>query len=199
MTAVSEALRDLWERAVEGDRAAFVFFYRRHSGRVFAHCWMRLRSREDAGDLAAEVFAIAWERRGRVSFAPSEDILPWLLATANNLMRNHRRSLQRARRRLEALAGDPPPPDALSVAVQDAEDHAVVERVLDALQTLHRRDRDVIELCVIHGMSSQDAARILHVPAATVRGRLRRALPRARAAYDHVIDQGRSSSKGVRP
>jgi RNA polymerase sigma-70 factor (ECF subfamily) len=196
---MSEALRDLWERASDGDQAAFVFFYRRHSSRVFSHCWMRLRSREDASDLTAEVFAVCWERRDRVSYSSTDDVLPWLLATANNLMRNHHRALDRARRRLEAVAADPPPPDAMSVAIEDAADRAAVDRVLSALQTLHRRDREVIELCVLHGMSSASAARVLRVPMATVRARLRRALPRAREAYDRADDGGRLSIEEVSP
>lgn len=138
---------DLWKAAVAGDTAAFEHFYQRHADRVFAYLLRRIRDREDARDLTGEVFLVAWRRRAKVVYLDGSDILPWLLATANNVSRNHIRALSRSRSTLSRLALDPPPEDESATVIErqaSAESAAVV---MSVPRTLNRMDREVIELC----------------------------------------------------
>lgn len=174
---------DLWARAAAGDGAAFAQFYQRHADRVFTHCYRRLGSRHDAEDLVAEIFAIAWRRRGRIIPHDEADILPWLLTTANNLLRHHHRSAVRARRLLRNIPRDEPTPDISVDVVEQAATEQAMRTISVALDGLRRRDREIIELCVIQGMTPVAVATITGEPPGTVRARLSRALARARRIH----------------
>lgn len=187
MTVTLTRWSELWARAAAGDGELFALFYERHADRVFSHCYRRLGSRQDAEDLTAEVFAIAWRHRARISPHEQADILPWLLTTANNLVHHHHRAVTRARRLLRAIPRDEPVPDiSIDIAEQDATAHALltINAVLDRLR---RADRDIIQLCVLDGLSPAAVAATTGTPAGTVRARLSRALARARRIHQTLI------------
>ena len=91
----------LWARVLAGEPAAYADLYRRHADRVFTHCFRRLADRTDAEDVTAEAFAEVWRQRDRVQLDDEAGLLPWLLGTANNLLRRQQRErrigLSRAR------------------------------------------------------------------------------------------------------
>ncbi len=174
---------DLWSRAASGDGAAFAQFYQRHADRVFTHCYRRIGSRDDAEDLVAEVFAITWRHRDRVIPHEEVDILPWLLTTANNLLRHHYRSSVRARRLLRNIPrADSAPDISLDIVEQAATDQAM-RKIASVLDRLRSGDREIIELCVIDGLTPAAVATATGEPPGTVRARLSRALARARRIY----------------
>jgi RNA polymerase sigma-70 factor (ECF subfamily) len=74
------------------------------------------------------------------------------------------------------------PDVAAAIVEQDA-----LEReqalALSVLSTLRPKDREIIELCVLHGLSPAAIAAEIGVSASTLRNRLARALTRARRAY----------------
>jgi DNA-directed RNA polymerase specialized sigma24 family protein len=78
---------------------AFSVIFDRHFRGVHRYLSRRV-GRELADDLASATFTIAFERR-RSFRTESDSAFPWLLGIATNLLRNHRRSEQRA---LEAVA-----------------------------------------------------------------------------------------------
>ncbi|MEV1130392.1 sigma factor [Agromyces sp. NPDC049794] len=69
--------------------AWFTAVVREHSTALVRY-FARRDPRQDAEDLAAEVFATAWRRRAHV---PREAALPWLYRTAGFTLANHRRKL----------------------------------------------------------------------------------------------------------
>jgi len=177
------SLAGSWNQAAAGDGTVFAMFYRHHLGRVFAHCLSRVGCPPDAEDLAARVFEIAWRRRAEVRVDAHADILPWLLATANRLIAEHHRAATRRLRLLARLAVPEDEPDhAVSLAACD-ERRRAVELALSVVAALRPADREVIELCVLRGLSPAAAAVALGSPASTVRTRLARALSRARRHY----------------
>ncbi len=66
----------------------------RHSRAVLAYARRRLDSAEDAEDVVVEVFATAWRRREVVP----DEALPWLYATAGNVIAHVIRSDSRRTR-----------------------------------------------------------------------------------------------------
>ena len=172
-----------WEQVVAGDGAVFAGFYERHADRVYAHCYSRLASRVDAEDLTAQVFELAWRHRSRVHVDDEADILPWLLATANNLVSAHHRATVKAWRLVRRLSVIEVEPDHAATLADREELDQELALVRAALGDLRPADREVIELCVMHGLSPAAAATATGVPASTVRTRLSRALVRARRAY----------------
>jgi RNA polymerase sigma-70 factor (ECF subfamily) len=172
-----------WSQAAAGDDTAFAMFYRRHAGRVFAHCYSRVGCRADAEDLTARVFEIAWRRRSEVRVDAQADILPWLLTTANHLTAEHHRATIRRWRLLPRLPMPEDEPDHAVILVEHGAHRRDLELAMSILAALRPVDREVIELCILGGLSPTAAAVAIGAPASTVRTRLARALARARRDY----------------
>lgn len=188
----------LWTCVLHDDADAFGALFDRHHARVHRHALRWAESRQDAEDLVAAVFLEAWRRRDTVPIVDGS-VLPWLLATANNLRRNAQRSGRRGHRAAERLRG---------VTATATPDHAedVAERV-DAQRRLRavRRafDRldpvaqDVLTLCVLEGQSTASAAAVLCRPVGTVKSRLSRARAQLRRAVEDA--DGPAAVVALRP
>jgi RNA polymerase sigma factor (sigma-70 family) len=177
---------ELWDRAVDGDAAAFGTLFERHARSVYNHCFRRTASWADAEDLTSAVFVEAWRRRREVR-PLDESARPWLLGVANNLLRNHRRSLARHRAALARLPRPHPQPDPADDVAGRLADERQMRRVLGLLERLPRRQQDVLALCAWAELTYEEAAQVLAIPVGTVRSRL----ARARARLDAL--EGNSS------
>jgi DNA-directed RNA polymerase specialized sigma24 family protein len=87
--------RELWARAVDGDREAFGLIFDRHSQAVYNHLFRRTADWAEAEDLASAVFLHAWRRREEIVL-DRDSALPWLLGVANRSLSNTRRRIRRA-------------------------------------------------------------------------------------------------------
>lgn len=177
----------LWAQARAGDADAFAMIFDRHVDRVHRHARRFAHSREDAEDVTAMVFLEAWRLRSRVRVV-NGSVIGWLLVAAANIARNSARSRTRHEHVLRRLRPEVVP------------DHA--EEVLDAESRAHRRgeveaafarlsasDQAILALCVIEEVAPADAARLLRVPAGTVRTRLSRAKQRLRVAMAEITPE----------
>ena len=164
----------LWQQAADGCPAAFGTLFERHADAVYNHCFRRTASWSAAEDLTSVVFLEAWRRRRDVVLS-SESILPWLLAVANNALRNADRALRRHRRLLAKLPSEGVAPDLADDAAGRVDDERFMRGVLEAFEKLTPGEQDVLALCVWAGLSYTDAAVALGVPVGTLRSRLSRA------------------------
>jgi RNA polymerase sigma-70 factor, ECF subfamily len=113
----------------------FTALYARHYDAVRAYAWRR--GPDDADDVVAETFLVAWHRLDQV---PAES-LPWLFAVARNVRRNMERG-ERRRRLREERGAAPLVPSA--VITQTAlEDRSALRT---ALSGLSESDREVLML-----------------------------------------------------
>jgi RNA polymerase sigma factor (sigma-70 family) len=141
---------------------------------VLRFCFRRIGDGALAEDLTSIVFLEAWRRRQRTRFFSGE-ARPWLLGVALNVLRSHRRAELRYRAALGRLpAPTPPEPESeLAIARLDAEQQ--MRRILRAVARLGRREREVLELCIWEGLSTEEAAEALGISVGAVRSRLSRA------------------------
>lgn len=178
VSAVSD--RVLWDRARQGDAAAFGDLFDRHARKIYNYCFRRTADWALAEDLTSTTFLIAW-RSVRGESLQADSALPLLYGIATNALRNRRRSIRRGR---EALARLPLPrvaePDFADEAVQRADDAAAMRGLLELFSRLPRREQDVIALCEWSDLSYEEAAAALGVPIGTVRSRLARGRSRLR-------------------
>lgn len=153
----------------------FELCFRAHYADVLAYALRRLDDRARAEDVAAETFAIAWQRRE----ALSTDAVPWLIGVARNLIRNELRSSRR-RARLHARVAH----DGSEHRGRDPAD-AVPERaaILAALAQLAERDREVLRLVAWEGLDGRRAAAALGCS----RGAYAIRLHRARRRLEKVL------------
>jgi len=183
---------DLWRRVRAHDGKSFAVLFDRHANKVYNHCFRRSADWSMAEDLTSVVFLEAWRKRRHVRLN-GDSVLPWLLAVANNCLRNAERSRRRYNRLLTRL---PKPEDGPSFDTQISDrvdDETTMRRLLVVLRQLNIEDQEVIALCDWSGLSYEEAATALDIPVGTVKSRLSRARTRLRALIDHA-DAGAQSS-----
>lgn len=141
---------------------------------VFAHlgavtAYARRRGSRDADGIAAEAMSIAWRRLADV---PQDDPLPWLYATARNLLL--------AERRVAGRTGTP----LVEPSVAAPELHDLDPQLDAALRALSPADREALLLVAWEDLAPTQAARALGLKPTAFRVRLLRARRRLQAALD---------------
>ena len=138
-----------------------------HLGAVTAYA--RRRGSRDPDGIAAEAMTIAWRRLADV---PADDPLPWLYATARNLVfAEARRAVPLALGGAEAEHVDTPP----------IELDPGLDRALRGLSPL---DREALLLVAWEDLTPKQAAKALGINPAAFRVRLLRARRRLRARLE---------------
>jgi len=175
-----------WARAVAGDGEAFGRVFDRHRDRIRRHARGLTPSPTEAEDVVSVTFLEVWRRRDSVRFV-DQSLLPWLLRTATYTCMNLARSERRHRAALARIPAAEPSPDPADL-VRDGD-------VFRVMRGLSLRDQEIITLCVLQDLSTEDAARLLGVRPSSARSRLSRARARLRDA--HELHGRRFPSEGV--
>ena len=160
---------DLLRSAAPGD---FETFVERHHDAVWRYAVRRLGP-TDADEIVNDVFMTVHRRRDR--YAPTRpDARPWLFGIATNMIRRHRRAETRALRALAVSGVDPVVPD------EPLDRVAFSAEIATALATMRPRQRDVLFLYGVAGLTLDEIAIAIDAPVGTVKSLLHRA--RAHAA-----------------
>lgn len=151
--------------------ARFSRLYRDHEREILRYALRRSAEPQDAADVVAETFLVAWRRLGEVPL--DEEARLWLYATARRVLANHQRGIKRRTRLAERLR------DELrrQLPMQPASDRPV----LDALAAMSDADRELLMLVGMEDLSPSEAARVLGISTMAARTRLHRARRRLRA------------------
>ena len=167
----------LWSSAAAGSGAAFGVLFDRHARAVYNHCFRLTASWSAAEDLTQSTFLQAWRKRTKVRLE-RDSSLPWLLAVATNVARNHRRGVLRRLR----LAGRVPAEHAVADHADDVaarvDDERRMARVLAAVHRLPRSQQEALALCIWSEVSYSDAAAVLGIAEGSVRARVSKARSR---------------------
>lgn len=139
----------------------FEQLFRANYGRVLAYA--RRRGSNDAEDVAAETFLIAWRRLEAVP----RDELPWLLSVARRVLANERRRSATQKRVVAEAANEP--------AVSAEVDHGLDPALRAALLQLSQTDRELLTLVAWDGLTAAEAGRVFGMSSVGVRVRLHRA------------------------
>jgi RNA polymerase sigma factor (sigma-70 family) len=154
------------------DPERFAVLFRRHAQEIMRYVARRL-GQDAAEDVVAETFLVAFDRRPRYDVS-RPDARPWLYGIAANLIRRHRRSEVRTLRALARGGVDPiiePFTDAVENRVHaDSRSRALA----GAIAGLPAAQREVLLLVTWAGLTYDEVAEALGVPAGTVRSRMNR-------------------------
>lgn len=154
------------------DDERFTALYELTNERIAAYALRRSSTPEDAADLVAETYLVAWRR---IDVVPSgHDGLLWLYVTARQLLANRSRRLQRDDALIDRLA------DELRTARHDPHDEAALT-ALERLMTIPVEQRELLMLAGWEGLNARDIGRVLGCSAAAARIRLHRARARLQA------------------
>ncbi len=168
--------------------ARFSRLYRDHEREVLRYALRRSGEPEDAADVVAETFLVAWRRLADVP--AGEEARLWLYGTARRVLANHSRGIHRRTRLAERLR------DELRRQLP-AQPPAEASGVLEALAGLREGDRELLMLVGMEELSPGDAAKVLGVSAMTARTRLHRARRRLRARLELEAGESKSSEMEV--
>lgn len=172
--------------AQAGDRDAFARLVARHGAAATrAAAWFGAGS--DTDDVVQEAFVKAWIAIG--GFRVDSPFRPWLLRIVANQTRNEVRSRKRRdARALRALELPPGPIDPSAGLEAEERD----QRVLSAVRSLRREERDIVVCRWFLGLSEQETATTLGIPRGTAKSRASRAVTRLRAALtEWEVDDAR--------
>jgi RNA polymerase sigma-70 factor (ECF subfamily) len=157
----------------------FGALFDRHAPAIHRYITQRLGP-DAADDLVSESFLVAFRKRRRYDAAHA-DARPWLYGIATRLIARRQRDEVRFFRAI-ARTGIDPAVEALADEVTNrVAAQAAGRELAAALAGLSHAERDVL-LLVASGLSYQEAALALHVPAGTVSSRLVRARRKVRGA-----------------
>lgn len=172
---------------------AFEVLYERHFGAV--HRYLHRRAGRDIADeLAAETFALAFERRA--SCRASDSVLPWLYGIATNLLRRRRRvELRQLHAYARSGVNDWVAYEDDTAALADHSAHgAELARALAAMQP---RERDALCLYALAELNYAEIASALEVPIGTVGTWLHRARQTARRELSTELNPTPLTTTGV--
>ena len=147
--------------------------YRDHARDILGYALRRTRDPEDAADVVAETFLVAWRRLGEVPLDGEARL--WLYGTARHVLANHDRGARRRDRLTERLRDELR--QQLPVVPRTGEGSALLE----ALAGLGEADRELLMLIGWEELTPSQAARALGVSPLAARTRLHRARRRLRA------------------
>ena len=167
-------LSTLVERCRAGDALAWEAFVRQIQGRMFALAYSYAGDREDARDLAQEIFVRLYEVRGQ--WPSGDEFLPWLFRVARNRSVDYlrRRSVRRPAVTVdEAEIAELPDPAPGAEAQAIASDRRGLLHA--ALRSLSAINREIVVLRDVHGLDIRQVASILGIPLGTVKSRASRA------------------------
>ena len=186
---IAAAERDgaLIERARAGDATAFDTLVRTYMEQAFRVAYRVVGHREDAEDLVQEAFLAAYQYLD--SFEVGRPFGPWLMRIVVNRGSNLRRS--RARRSTEPeTEGVSEAPSAL-----DETEWSDTGRVLqDALSTLSDRQRLIVTMFDVDGMTSSEIGEMMELAPGTVRWHLHEARRQLRGVLGRFF--GRDDAGG---
>ncbi len=178
MTAESNFVVQLIQRAAAQDREAFSQLYDRFSSLVFSLAMRMLRTQTDAEDLLQEVFLQVWRQAGNYSRERGSPEA-WIINIARSRAIDKLRSIRR-RDRSFVLTNDPAgaeSPDNLESTVGESESKLAMN---SALANLPEAQRKVLELAYYDGLSQSEIAERMKEPLGTVKTRIRSGIQRLR-------------------
>jgi RNA polymerase sigma-70 factor (ECF subfamily) len=154
----------------------FERIYAQHARTIAAYALRRTRSTQDAEEIVAETFLIAWRRGSELRGDP----LPWLYGVARRVTASHARRSGRAPIELR---------DDIAAPVDRSVERA---ELLTALLRLPEPERDALLLTIWEGLDQRACAQALGCSRVAVALRLRRARARLRA---QLVPDGPSTTE----
>jgi RNA polymerase sigma-70 factor (ECF subfamily) len=157
--------------------------YREQGRTILAYALRRVAEPEDAADVVAETFLVAWRRLDEVPVDAGGRL--WLYAVARRVIANLHRAERRRTRLGERLA------ESLrtEIATQPAPTGEAAE-ALRAMGELGDDDRELLLLISWEGLSPGEAAKVLGVSPLAARSRLHRARRRLRGLLEQRESAG---------
>ncbi len=158
-------------------QAHFSRLYREQGRAVLAYALRRVEGPEDAADVVAETFLVAWRRLDEVPIDAGARL--WLYAVARRVIANQQRG-ERRRTRLGRRLAESLRTELATHPTPGGE----AASVLRAMAVLGDGDRELLLLVSWEELSPGEAAKVLEISSLAARSQLHRARRRLRALME---------------
>jgi RNA polymerase sigma factor (sigma-70 family) len=161
------------------DEKAFEYLYHNYKGALFNVVTQIIPDREAAGDVLQEVFVTAWKNMGKYDSSKGR-LFTWLLNVARNCAINTTRSkIYKSTQKNDSFDNyvndiDQRGGDSLNINTMG---------LRQQVRKLELAYSSVLELSYFSGFTHEEIAKILEIPAGTVKTRLRRAVMELRKQF----------------
>jgi RNA polymerase sigma factor (sigma-70 family) len=146
---------------------------------LLSYAVRRVQRPEDAADIVAETFLVAWRRLDDVPQGAEARL--WLYGVARRQLANQRRGQLRRSQLVDRLRAELPGALVAGAGAGAGNEDERAADVRAALARLGAEDRELLMLSSWEGLSPGEIAKVLELPAVTLRSRLHRARKRLRA------------------
>ena len=189
----------------EGDAAAFEELVRRYQQRLLAVFDQLVPTREQAEDLAQEVFMRVFRARER--YEPGAKFSTWLFTIANNVASNAIRTMTRRKEVNIATAKNAPSESSplehmatdasglMPTRQVDQMERATIVRL--AIDSLNDRQKMALMLCKFEGMSYAEIAETMGLTVKAVKSLLSRARVNLKTALLPYMQEGVSPPENL--
>lgn len=157
------------ERAKKGDRDAFGALYTKYLDGIYRYTYFRVGKKEVAEDIAATVFAKAWEKLATYTRV-NGSLKAWLYTIAHNQVIDYYREKK------EHIGIPEHVEDGKESIELSVEKKVQVEQILDKVRQLPEEQQQVILLRFVEDMSHKEISYVLGKREDAVRAQLSRAL-----------------------
>ena len=185
-------------RVKEDDAAAFEELVLRYQARLISVLEHLVYSKDQAEDLAQEVFLRVYRSRKR--YEPGAKFSTWLFTIANNVASNARRSWSRRKEvNVDARASGPMGINPMEQMALEASglmparqiDKAEMAEIVDtAVQNLSERQRMAVLLSKFEGMSYADIGAVMELSPQAIKSLLSRARQNLRMILEPYLSSG---------
>ena len=151
----------------DGDRRAMQALYQRHNVRIYRFLLRLTNDASVAEDLVSEVFIDVW--RQAENFKAQAQVSTWLFSIARHKALSVLRRRSDAQLEEQVACAIEDPADGPETIVGNEDRSAVIQSCLAQLSAPHR---EVIDLVYYHDKSVDEVARIVGIPASTVKTRM---------------------------
>ncbi len=175
--------------SIATDADAFEVFYRENLETVRRFVARRVADPHLAADLTAEIFLAAVDSAS--SYRPDRGVpAAWLIGVARHVVATEFRRQSRDRAVVSRISGrrllDA---DSLARIEERIDAERGARTLYDALASLPRRDRALMELVALDGLSITEAAAVLGVKPGTARVRLHRSRARIQSQLQPFVQE----------
>ena len=161
------------------DDEAFQYLYNNYKGALFSVICQIISDKENAVDVLQEAFILAWKNIDKYDPAKGR-LFTWLFNVTRNCAINTTRSkLYKTQLKNDSL-------DNYVTYVDEKENQVLNINQIGLRKQVHqlRGDyRNVLELSYFNGLTHEEIAKVLNIPAGTVKTRLRNALIELRKQF----------------
>jgi RNA polymerase sigma-70 factor (ECF subfamily) len=180
----TEHVRQLVDRAQQGDRSALEELYLIHFDRIYGYLHVSVGNRHDAEDLTTQTFVKMLESIGKFRWQ-SAPFSAWLFRIAHNLAMDHFRS----RRRWQPEEDVPEPPGSEEPSAElQAMQSIGRQSMLELIERLSPEQQQVLTLKFVFNFPNADVATILGKTEGAVKSLQHRALVSLEKQLDRAAD-----------